>query len=106
MRWRFRLLLASEDGLDLWDDEEEDWNEDAEEEGAQATRLVTDPREVERLAEEREDENWAFRDWIKLEFDFDDERLMSVVRELSAPPASAASATPSSAPSSSTSSRR
>jgi Fe-S-cluster containining protein len=44
--------------------------------------LVTDPREVERLAEEREDENWAFRDWIKLEFGFDDEDLMSVVREL------------------------
>lgn len=78
----YDLLLASEDGLDLWDDEEEDWDEDAEEEGAQATRLVADPREVERLAEEREDENWAFRDWIKLEFDFDDERLMSVVREL------------------------
>lgn len=44
--------------------------------------LVTDPKEVERLAEEREDENWAFRDWIKMEFGFDDERLMSVVRGL------------------------
>jgi hypothetical protein len=44
--------------------------------------LVTDPKEVERLAEEREDENWAFRGWIKMEFGFDDERLMSVVREL------------------------
>ena len=46
------------------------------------SNLVTDPQEVERLAEEREDENWAFRDWIKVEFGFDDERLMSVVREL------------------------
>lgn len=46
------------------------------------TKLVTDPQEVERLAEEREDENWAFRNWIKIEFGFDDERLMSVVREL------------------------
>lgn len=45
--------------------------------------LVTAPKQVERLAEKREDENWAFRDWIKIEFDFDDERLMSVVRELS-----------------------
>jgi len=45
-------------------------------------KLVKDPREVERLAEEREDENWAFRSWIKMEFGFDDERLMSVVREL------------------------
>ena len=44
--------------------------------------LVTDPGEVERLAEEREDENWEFRNWIKLEFGFDDERLMSVVRQL------------------------
>jgi Fe-S-cluster containining protein len=44
--------------------------------------LVTDPRDVERLAEEREDENWDFRDWIKIEFGFEDERLMSVVREL------------------------
>jgi len=44
--------------------------------------LVTDPREVGRLAEEREDENWDFRNWIKLEFDFEDERLMSVVRDL------------------------
>jgi Fe-S-cluster containining protein len=44
--------------------------------------LVTDPQEVERLAEELEDENWEFRNWIKRTFDFDDERLMSVVREL------------------------
>ena len=44
--------------------------------------LVTDPKEVERLAEEREEENWAFRSWIKMEFGFDDERLMSVVCEL------------------------
>jgi Fe-S-cluster containining protein len=45
-------------------------------------QLVTDPREVERLAEEREDENWDFCGWIKLEYGFDDEGLMSVVREL------------------------
>jgi Fe-S-cluster containining protein len=44
--------------------------------------LVTDPKEVERLVEEREDENWDFRDWIRGKFDFDDERLMSVVRDL------------------------
>jgi len=29
--------------------------------------LVTDPHEVERLAEERADENWDFCTWIKLE---------------------------------------
>lgn len=45
-------------------------------------KLVTDPRETKRLAEQREDENWDFRNWIKMEFDFDDERLMSVVRAL------------------------
>jgi Fe-S-cluster containining protein len=44
--------------------------------------LITNPTKVERLAKEREDENWVFRNWIKLEFGFDDERLMSVVREL------------------------
>ena len=82
----YDLLLAFEDGIDFWGDDDEDWDEEdwgeEEEEGIQATRLVTDPQEVERLAEEREDENWAFRDWIKLEFDFDDERLMSVVPQL------------------------
>ena len=45
-------------------------------------KLVTDIHEVERLAEDREDENWDFRAWIKLEFGFEDERLMAVVREL------------------------
>jgi Fe-S-cluster containining protein len=45
-------------------------------------KWVTDPGEVERLAEEREDENWDFRNWIKREFGFDDERLMAVVRDL------------------------
>lgn len=44
--------------------------------------LVTDPQKVKRLAEAREDENWDFRDWIRLEFGFDDERLMSVVNAL------------------------
>jgi Fe-S-cluster containining protein len=79
----YDLMLASEVSLDLWDEEdwdEEDWDE--EEEGERMPRLVTDPREVGRLAEKREDENWAFRDWIRTEFDFDDERLMSVVRQL------------------------
>jgi len=27
--------------------------------------LVTNPQEIERLAEELEDENWEFRVWIK-----------------------------------------
>jgi Fe-S-cluster containining protein len=45
-------------------------------------QLVTDLDEVEYLAEELEDENWAFRSWIRYEYDFDDERLMSVVRDL------------------------
>ena len=45
-------------------------------------RLVTDPNEVQRLAEELQEENWAFRAWIKSNFDPDDERLMSVVRRL------------------------
>jgi Fe-S-cluster containining protein len=75
----YDLLLASEDGLDVWDEEWEDWEPY---EGVEVEKLVTDPQEVERMAEEREDENWAFRNWIKAEFDFDDERLMSVVREL------------------------
>lgn len=38
------------------------------------TGLVTDPQGVERLAEGREEENWAFRHWIKLEFGFDDDQ--------------------------------
>jgi Fe-S-cluster containining protein len=46
------------------------------------TDLVTDPKTVARLAEERMNENGEFRKWIKFEFGFDDERLMSVVREL------------------------
>ena len=45
-------------------------------------RLITDPQEVRQLAEIIEDENWEFRSWIKLEFGFDDERLMSVVHLL------------------------
>lgn len=44
-------------------------------------RLITDPAEVERLAAELE-ENWAFRNWIKLNFDPGDNRLMPVVRRL------------------------
>jgi Fe-S-cluster containining protein len=42
-------------------------------------RLVTDPTEVQRLAENLEDENWAFRSWIKASFDINDRQLMSVV---------------------------
>ena len=30
--------------------------------------LVIDPREIRRLAEQREDENWDFRNWIKSDF--------------------------------------
>jgi Fe-S-cluster containining protein len=80
-------VLAFEDDVGSWDDDEEGWGEVgwedwAKKEGAQMTKLVSDPGEVKRLAEEREEENWAFRNWIKMEFDFDDERLMSVVREL------------------------
>jgi Fe-S-cluster containining protein len=45
-------------------------------------RLVTDPNEVQRLAKEAQDENWAFRAWIKSNADLDDEQLMSVVHWL------------------------
>ena len=45
-------------------------------------KLISDPAEVERLAEELAEENWAFRNWIKLSFGFDDRRLMSVVHRL------------------------
>ena len=45
-------------------------------------RLVTDPTEVRRLAEELQDENWAFRRWIKSSFDLEDGPLMSVVHWL------------------------
>ena len=44
--------------------------------------LVTDPTKVRRLAEELQDENWAFRTWIKSNIDLDDEQLMSVVQWL------------------------
>jgi hypothetical protein len=45
-------------------------------------RLVTDPKEVQRLAEELQEENWAFRAWIKSNPDLDNEQLMSVVQWL------------------------
>jgi len=45
-------------------------------------RLVTDPNEVHHLAEELQDENWAFRAWIRSNYDLDDEQLMSVVHGL------------------------
>ena len=42
-------------------------------------RLVTDPTVVRHLAEELEDENMAFRAWIKSNFGPGDEQLMSTV---------------------------
>ena len=45
-------------------------------------RLVTNPTKVQRLAEELQDENWAFRAWIKSNFGLDDEQLMSAVHWL------------------------
>jgi hypothetical protein len=45
-------------------------------------RLVTSPTEVQRLAQELQDENWAFRAWIKSNSNLDDEQLMSVVHWL------------------------
>ena len=45
-------------------------------------RLATDPTEVQCLAEELDDENWAFRASIKARFDPDDELLMSEVCRL------------------------
>ena len=54
---------------------------DVVEEG-EIVRLVTNPTEVQRLAEELQDENWAFRAWIKSNFGLDDEQLMSVVHWL------------------------
>ena len=47
--------------------------------------LVTDPTKVRRLAEELQDENWAFRTWIKSNIALDDEQLMSEARDLGAP---------------------
>ena len=45
-------------------------------------RLVIDPTEVQRLAEQLQDGNWALRAWIKSNFDLDEEELMSVVQWL------------------------
>jgi hypothetical protein len=39
--------------------------------------LVADPHDVERLAEGREDENWAFRAWVKSDLALSDEQLAS-----------------------------
>jgi len=44
--------------------------------------LVRDPNEVALLAAEKEGENWAFRAWLKGRYGYDDEGLMSVVRDL------------------------
>jgi hypothetical protein len=43
---------------------------------------IGDPHETARLAAEKEDENWAFRAWLKGRYGFDDERLMCVVTKL------------------------
>jgi Fe-S-cluster containining protein len=43
---------------------------------------VTEPDKVARLAAAREDENWAFRVWLKGEYGYDDEQLMRMVCEL------------------------
>lgn len=43
---------------------------------------MTDPDEVARRAAEKEDENWAFRTWLKGRYGYDDERLMRVVSKL------------------------
>jgi Fe-S-cluster containining protein len=45
-------------------------------------KLVIDPIEVQRLAEELEDENWVFRGWLKSNPGLDDDELMSVVHWL------------------------
>jgi Fe-S-cluster containining protein len=45
--------------------------------------LITDPSDVERLAEERSDENWGFRTFLK-GLDWPDRRLDAVVHEISA----------------------
>jgi Fe-S-cluster containining protein len=38
--------------------------------------------ELQRLAEELEDENWDFRSWIKFHCELDDDQLMAVVHRL------------------------
>ena len=43
--------------------------------------IVHDPREVEQLARQREDENWHFRAWIKGHGP-DDDKLNELVHEL------------------------
>jgi Fe-S-cluster containining protein len=48
------------------------------------SKYVTDPVQVARLAVQLEDENWAFRTWLKGGYGYDDERLMGVVSELTA----------------------
>ena len=45
-------------------------------------KLVAEPTEVQRVAEELEDENWAFRSWLKADCELDDDQLMAVVHRL------------------------
>jgi Fe-S-cluster containining protein len=47
-------------------------------------KLVTEPTEVQRLAEQLKDENWAFRNWIKSHYGSSDDQLMVVVHRLTA----------------------
>lgn len=45
-------------------------------------RLVTDLREIARLAEQKDEENWAFRYWVKNHVHRSDRELDSLVREI------------------------
>jgi Fe-S-cluster containining protein len=45
-------------------------------------RLITDPVEVQRRAEDLKDENWDFRAWLKSTSSLDDELLMAIVQWL------------------------
>lgn len=44
--------------------------------------IETDPKRIEQLAEQREDENWAFRRFVKWQLDMDDEELDALVAEV------------------------
>jgi Fe-S-cluster containining protein len=45
-------------------------------------KTLRDSAEVERPAEDLEDENWAFRSWLKSRCELDDDQLMAVVHRL------------------------
>lgn len=44
--------------------------------------METDPQRVEQLAEQREEDNWAFRRFIKWQLDMDDQELDALVAEI------------------------